>query len=265
MQFTVYVDESGEAGISKVRTGNQPGASPYFVLGAVVAQPTAEVHGKNAITSFKEEIGKSAWKHATELRHSEKVYLARELGRLPVRYFAVVSNKATLKEYKGRIDGNPQKFYNKCTKYLLECICTYLSPHLKDGSELRVVFEKRNHDYGKMIRFLQAVKEKPLYRQSKSLRLLNPFSITTKEKGEDEMLDAADFVAHAVFQCANRSRNNFGIPEPRYFVEMSSRFAGDKDGRLLGVGLKCIHSLEQVGLDADIERLIKSVRCKKPR
>jgi len=254
-QFNVYIDESGDVGIGKVRQGNSLGASPYFVLGAVVCQPTAEVHVKNAVMEFKKQIGKSSWKHATDLGHAEKVLLSRELGRLPVRFFGLVSNKATLAEYKNEINSNPQKFYNKCVKYLLESVCSYLSTKISSDEDLRVVLEKRNHDYDAMLRYLNAVRENPLYEQSKSLKLLNPFGISTMEKGESEMLEVADFVAHAIFQCVNRSKHNYEIPEPRYFREISSRFAGSAKGDVLGVGLKCLHSLEDVRLDHDVETL----------
>lgn len=120
--------------------------------------------------------------------------------------------------------------------------------------------EKMNHDYSKLINFLNAVKNNPLYPQSASLALLNPFSISTKPKGEDTMLDIADFVAHAVYQCLNRTPTNYSIPEPRYLREMCSRLAGDKQNRALGVGLKCIHSLQKIDADPEIQEFFKSIK-----
>lgn len=264
LKFNIYIDESGEAGITKIRSGNSYGASPYFVMGAVVCPPTAEVHAKNIFAEFCRDIGKTSWKHATDLSHSEKVYLSRELGRLPVRYFAVISNKATLNDYKEEIEGSAHKFYNKCAQYLLEIICAYLRPRITSSDDISVVFEERNHDYDAMRRLLVRVKENPIRPQSKVLQSLNPFSITAEPKGATEMLEIADFVAHAVFQCANKSRNNFEIPESRYLKEISSRFAPDKNGKILGVGLKPIHKLEQLGLDPDVVEVLKSCRAKLP-
>lgn len=221
MSFTVYIDESGEAGISKVRDESNPGASPYFVLGAVVCQPTAEVHAANAMDQIRQAIKRKSWAHATDLNHHEKVFLAREISRLPVRYFATISFKKTLSGYKGQISGNAQKYYNKCVVYLLESIFSYLAAHLVAGADVRIIFERRNHDYDAMLRYLQKVKNNPIYPQSKVLKHLNPFSISSKLKGEDPMLDIADFVAHAVYQCTNRTPQNFGIPEPRYFRRLA--------------------------------------------
>ncbi len=152
MSFTIYIDESGDAGISKIASPQSGGSSPYFVLGAVVCQPTAEIHAKNAISLARETFGKKKWKHATQLGHFERVYLARELGRLPVRYFAVVSNKHTLGDYGSDIEWDPHKFYNKCIVYLLEIICSYLSNVVFSENDLRVVLERRNHNYDRLIR-----------------------------------------------------------------------------------------------------------------
>ena len=70
MPFSVYIDESGEAGIKKVREGAQPGASPYFVVGAAVFQSESEGLAREFIANFRREIGKDNWKHATDLKHT---------------------------------------------------------------------------------------------------------------------------------------------------------------------------------------------------
>lgn len=264
LKLNVYIDESGEAGIAKIREGNSPGASPYFVMAAVVCEPTAEILAKNLVEEVKDRIGRRKWKHATDLKHAQKVFFARELNRLPVRYFAVVSKKSTLGEYSDDIEHNAHKFYNKCAQYLLESICSYIMPHVSSEDDISVYFEEMNHDYDAMIRLLLKVKKNPIRRQSRSLRILNPFCISAIKKGRNEMLEIADFVAHAVYQCANVSETNFGIPEPRYFTELSSRFAGGRQHSPIGTGLKFVHDLADVGLEPAIEEMFKSVVVSPP-
>lgn len=177
----------------------------------------------------------------------------------------MISNRSTLGEYNADIDGNAHKFYNKCAQYLLESICTYLKPHLNSDEDIDVRFEEMNHDYDKMRRFLGRIRENLIYPQSRSLSFLNPFGISTLKKGESEMLEVADFVAHAVYQCANRIEANFGIPEPRYFSEMSSRFAGCDKGLPDGIGLKFIHDLASMQLEPEIEALFSNFRVVPPK
>ncbi len=264
MPFSVYIDESGDAGIRRVRAESQPGASPYFVLGASVFQAESEILAKEKLAKFRDDIGKRSWQHATDLGHYEKVYFARCLKNLPVRFFSVISNKATLGDYKSTINSDSQKFYNKCAVYLLERICDYLGRQGVSEDEIKVIFEERNHDYDRMIRYVAKVRERPIYSQSKSLSILNPSFITTRRKEEVDLLDIADFVSHAVYQCSNKSKSNYGIPEPRYFTEIVSRFASDARGNVLGVGLKCIHSLEQLELDSDIQALFAHAKAPIP-
>ncbi|MBL9073099.1 DUF3800 domain-containing protein [Tabrizicola sp.] len=257
----MFIDESGEAGISKVRTDSSRGASPYFVLGAAVFQPASEIHARTVLAEVKNTITKKSWRHATELDHAAKVLLARRCSELHGRFFAVVSNKSTLGEYKDLIESDPQKFYNKCLKYLLELICSYLQRVRVQPDQLSVILEHRNHDYDAMYRYLSTVKENPLYEESKSLSILNVFAISPIEKGKEELLEYADFVSHAVYQLTNKSAANYGIPEPRYSQEMSKRFAADTQGKILGSGIKCIHSLDQLELNRDIVRILEATRA----
>ncbi|EBA07721.1 DNA topoisomerase IV subunit B [Sagittula stellata E-37] len=176
----------------------------------------------------------------------------------------MISNKATLKEYKDTINFDSQRFYNKCLKYLLEKVLSYLSDTDYNPNQLRVVLEERNHDYDAMLRYFEKVKKNPLYLQSQVFSGFNPFCITKLKKGQDEAMEVADFVSHAVYQLANKTIANFEIPETRYFTELSSRFAGDHSCNVLGTGIKCIHTLEQLQLDPDVAALLAVTKCKAP-
>lgn len=112
-----------------------------------------------------------------------------------------------------------------------------------------------------MIRFLGKVKENPFYAESRVLKLLNPFSITSVPKGEEDILEVADLIAHGLFQCVNKSKSNYHIPEYRYFEEFQSRFGADDKGIILNTGLKCIHSLEGIGLDKNISDKFRLARA----
>ena len=86
-RFTVYIDESGDAGLAKIRSGDSHGASPFFVLGATVVQHETKPRAYAKLEEIRDEIGKKKWKHATDLDHPRKVYFARQLASLNVRLF----------------------------------------------------------------------------------------------------------------------------------------------------------------------------------
>lgn len=260
MVSKIFIDESGETGISKVRSGKKSGASPYFVMAAAVMPEAATINARQVLKDAMATIPKK-WKHATDLNHSQTVYLAREMAKPNLRFFAVVSNKATLGDYANMIEFEPHKFYNKCAVYLLERIGKYLMAKGLEDEVPEVCFEKRNHDYDAMRRFIGKIKDNPLHEDAKYLQVFNPFAISAREKHEEELLKYADIAAHAVYQCANKSEANFGIPEPRYLEELAPKFGVDMSGKILGTGLKCIHSIEQLKLDMDVTRKLKALRA----
>jgi len=260
LSVTVFIDESGEAGISKIRSEKSPGASPYFVLAAAVMPPAACIHAKKVLAEVESQVFKK-WDHATDLSHSQTVFWSRRASENNLRFFAVVSNKQTLGEYSVKIRENPEKFYNKCAVYLLERVGKYLLARNVVQEPPTVIFEHRNHDYDAMRRYIGKIKENPMHTDARFLRAINPFAIVTRAKSDEPLLKYADLAAHAVYQCTNKTRANHMIPEPRYLEELSKRFGADERGNIVGNGIKCIHNLEQLELDKDVEEKIRRMKA----
>jgi hypothetical protein len=260
---TVLIDESGDTGVSVLRSEGQRGSSNYFTMGAAVFQPTTLMAARQLLERLQSEFRKTKpWRHATDLNHSQKVYFCRELTKLNVRFFGIMSNKNTLGEYAEEIAWEPDKFYNKCAKYLLERVGSYLTHFDKDLVEPQIVFEKRNHDYDAMIRYLAKVRKNPIYSQSNGLSTINPFGIISCTKEQEAALRVADMVSHALYACVNKAPENFGIVEPRYLKELSARFAADGAGKIIGTGLKFIHSASDMQFDKDLSDQLHGLRAR---
>jgi hypothetical protein len=117
--YTLLVDESGEAGIGKIRSGSLGGASPYMTLGAVLI----ENRSRDTLEKLLDEIRKDFKRkslHCSELNHYQLIHYARQIAKQRVRLFGVISRKATLGPYKSAISDDNKKYYNKCVQYLLE-------------------------------------------------------------------------------------------------------------------------------------------------
>lgn len=261
MACKIFIDESGEAGITKIRSQTTGGASPYFVLAAAVMPPAAAVHAGSVLRDVNERFSPKNWDHATDLNHSQTVFWARSATEVNLRFFAVISNKSTLGDYAELIRNNPDKFYNKCAVYLLERVGKYLSAKGLTSETPDIIFERRNHDYDAMRRYIGKIKDKPLHEDAKFLRVFNPFAIIARGKDEDPLLKYADIAAHSVYQCVNKTPTNFGIPEPRYLDELSRRFGADEKGNVLGTGIKCIHTLDDLQLDDEIKSRLLRMRA----
>lgn len=261
MPCKIFIDESGEAGITKVRSETSGGASPYFVLAAAVMPSATAIHAGSVLEEVNEKFSPKKWDHATDLNHSQTVFWARNATNVNLRFFAVISNKSTLGEYAELIKNNPDKFYNKCAVYLLERVGKYLSAKGLASDPPEIIFERRNHDYDAMRRYIGKIKDNPLHEDARFLRIFNPFAIVARGKDEDPLLKYADIAAHSVYQCVNKTPTNFGIPEPRYLDELSRRFGADEKGIILGTGIKCIHNLDQLMLDSDIRSRLHRMRA----
>lgn len=260
MKCYVYVDESGDLGIKSFRADGSIGASPYFVLAAAVMPNAARMAARTLLDSVHTSIPKT-WKHATDLNHMQTVFFCRRAATLNIRFFAVISNKSTLNEYAEEIEWNPHKFYNKCSHYLLECVGKYMVTNGFTSDFPDVVFEDRNHDFDTLIRYTQKIKDKPHHPNASYMRHFNPMAFVTRAKHEEPLLKFADLAAHAVYQCVNKIEKNFGITEPRYLDELSSRFGCDQKGVVLGTGIKCIHTLDDLNLDQEIHTKFQRLRA----
>lgn len=266
MGFTVLIDESGDTGISKLRSEARGGSSPFFVMGAIVFNRSTEMLARKKLNELQTLFGKKKlWKHAADLNHAQKVKFSKEIAAMKCRTYGLISYKPTLADYASEIDWDPHKFYNKCIKYLLEIIFRDLSEFQPTWDGQRIVVEQRNHDYDALRRYLSKVKDNPIYPQSKVLTHLNPFSITQKDKSEEDLLRFADFVSNALYSCVNLTPDNFSIPEPRYLKEISGRFGASASGEVLGTGIKCIHRLEDMKIKSEIREILLGLRAMPPR
>lgn len=262
MTCTVFIDESGDTGLSTIRSSLRGGSSDYFTMGAVVMQPATMTVARKLLDQLQSDFNKQKrWKHATNLNHSQKLRFCKTVSQLHVRFFGLISYKPTLGAYAKEIDWEPDKFYNKCAKYLLERVGEYIQRIGPALSDPQIIFEERNHNYDTMIRYISAVKENPIYEQSKALEAINPFGITKRSKQDEDLLRLADLVSHALYACVNKTPENFGITEPRYLCELAPRFAADDKGRVLGTGIKPIHDLTKMALDPEILTTINGLRA----
>ena len=257
--LTLYVDESGEAGIKKVRVNGAPGASPYMTLGAALIADRHRADFEATLHAIREEIRKKHL-HCSELNHYQILHYCRRLMSLEMTLFGVISRKDTLGQYKERIDGDSHKYFNKCVQYLLERVGWYMEAYSIPKSEVAIVFEKANRDYGRMENFLWQVQSTPLQPMAKKLSHLDVSSIEARDKGEESLLKVADLVAHALFRCVDKRASNMNICEPRYLRELGPKFFGNPTTcKVTGAGLYCVHQPSHLKLDQDVEVVVREL------
>ncbi|MFC6489925.1 DUF3800 domain-containing protein [Nitratireductor sp. GCM10026969] len=263
-RFTIFIDESGEAGIEKVRSASSVGASPYMTLGASLIGNRSRKAIEDTLDKIGAEIGKSPL-HCSQLKHYQLLHFVRQITQQKMRLFGVISRKATLGSYKAAIADDSSMYYNKCAQYLLERVGWFMEAREILPENLDIIFEKANVDYERMRNLLWTCQSTPKHPHTKKLQHIDIRNIAIKKKSEEPLLQLADLVAHALYKCVDKQDKNFGIPEPRYLRELAPHFFGHPETQsVVGAGLYCVHSTRDLKLASEVEEVFNSMVANHP-
>lgn len=247
MNYTLFVDESGDQGLRKVRSKlRSHGASEYLTLGAVLVPDFLLESYRDELRKVSTLIGEKPL-HCVDLKHFEVCAFCREVCRLKVCFFGVVSQKSTLGDYKGKIEGDrqAQSYYNKCSHYLLEMVGGFVEQSHSRVDEIAIIFEEKNHDYDRLRNYISTVRAKPMNERAKLLQNIDPAKIVSMKKSEEPLLAIADLVAHGLLQAFSAGPKNYGFPEQRYLRELKHKFWSDPgSGQIADYGINFIKKYE---------------------
>jgi len=263
-RFVLLVDESGEAGISRVRASGSPGASPYMTLGAALVLRSQRDQLNLKLNNLREEFG-VATLHCSRLKHQQIVRFCREIAEMRIRLFGLISLKKTLGTYRSDIESDSKKYYNKCVQLLLERVGFFMQHHKFPPNDLEIVFEKANVDYVRMKSLIHLCQKNPHRPNTKRLRAIDAQNIIAKSKEQEPLLQIADLVAHALYKCVDKTSANAHVTEPRYVKELQSRFFGHPEtNSVVDGGLFCVHQPWQLQLDRDVLEVINTLTADPP-
>jgi len=155
--YIAYIDEAGDPGLKKVRPIDEGGSSEWLVLSAVLMRQKWEPDVVGWVDSIRNDIGIRQRRdlHYRDLSPTRRRVVASRLGELPVRAFALCSNKKNMRGYRNaRAEKIPSQewFYNWCLRLLLERVTAYCAERThKDYGEtrkLKIEFSRRGgHRY----------------------------------------------------------------------------------------------------------------------
>jgi hypothetical protein len=261
-KYKLLIDESGEAGISKIRSSLSGGASPYMTLGAAIVPADQCEYLLEQLTFIASQVDKD-FLHCSELKHAQKVFYARSASKFKMRLFGVISKKETLGTYKQDISNDSKMYYNKCAQYLLERVGMFMEERQIDKGDLEIIFEEANCDYEKLKNLIRTCQRNPLHTNSAKLKFIDVDNFLIKSKKDEPLLQIADLVAHSLYKCIDKQPKNFHIPEPRYLQELSSRFFGNSsNNKVVNYGIYCVHSTADLSLDLDIKNAIDQLEAR---
>lgn len=128
--YIAYIDEAGDPGLKRVRPIDENGASEWLVLSAVVMRAMREPYVLEWVQDIVTELGIKQRNdlHYRTLSPTRKLTAGGRIAMLPIRAFAVCSNKKNMRGYRNlRAEKIPsqQWFYNWCVRLLLERVTAF--------------------------------------------------------------------------------------------------------------------------------------------
>jgi Protein of unknown function (DUF3800) len=219
--YIAYIDESGDPGIRGVHPIAQGGASEWFSLGAVVIQSPKKAEPVMWVKDIHAAIRtKRVDLHFKHMKLGQQILTCQSIAKLPVRCFALVSNKKNMSGYANAkaeaargASGN-ETFYNFCARILLERTTDFVLAHSMQQhgkpKHLHVIFSERGGvRYSQTIAYLDLLvnqarsKTTFLNRREIKWQVMHPQLITSAPHGKVAGLQLADSVASAFCYAAD--------------------------------------------------------------
>lgn len=237
--FVAYVDESGDEGFKFLP--NEQGSLRWFVLSALVVRKENDLQVVTLAKQAREILRKEPKKplHFRELKHEQRVPLARLIGGASVRTVSVLIHKPSIHEPEV-FQQQAYALYRYATRLLVERV-SWLCRDAKrtghgDGS-VEIVFSNRSAmSYDDLRGYLLKLRDDGTERDVRvDWSVVDPAKIKAINHDQLAGLQLADAVASGVFFSVHR--NPYGEVEDRYLRLLAKTVYRNKE-RTEGYGLK---------------------------
>lgn len=214
--YVAYIDEAGDPGLKKVRPIDPDGASEWLVLSAVVMKAMREPHVLGWVQNIIDDLGikQRSDLHYRRLSPTRKVSAGNAIAALPIRTFAVCSNKKNMRGYRNpRAEKIPsqQWFYNWCVRLLLERVTAFCAARTDadygERRRIKIEFSERGgHRYSQTsayhyyLRLQQQGGKVYLTKREPVTAMLDWDLMEAYPHGQRAGLQLADFTASAFHQ-----------------------------------------------------------------
>ena len=227
--FIAYIDEAGDEGFGKLKTADGNGGQSRWLLIGACLVGAEDDHKLPALRDaiLKRLPGNRRDLHFRDLNHDQRVFVAQEIGKMPVGAAVTFSHKATLPGSKWEpVFRQKGYLYNYLVRWLLERLTLECCPLPGEGTNtLRLVFSRRGGtDYATMRDYLILMRDgRELMQPVRSIRweVLDVNNIAVEAHKKWAGLQIADCITSAFFQAVET--NPYGNVETRYAEELRPR------------------------------------------
>ena len=228
--YIAYIDEAGDPGLNRVRPLDENGASEWLVLSAIVMKAKREAEVVDWVDRIRTGIGVTQRRHLhyRDLSPSRKLAVTTAMADLPLRAFAICSNKKNMRGYhnpRAAKIPSQQWFYNWCVRLLLERVTAFCDNRaLEDYGKremIKIEFSRRGgHHYSQTrayhyyLRFQQQGGAIFLQKREPVTKMLSTDLMEDFPHFERAGLQLADAVASSFYQAIDCLGPGGWLPEP---------------------------------------------------
>ncbi len=237
--FVAYIDESGDEGFKFLP--QEQGSSRWFVLSALVIRKENDLQVVQLAKQAREILKKDAKKvlHFRDLKHEQRVPLARLIGAAPMRTVSVLIYKPSICEPE-IFQQQAYALYRYATRLLVERVSWLCRDHRRTGhgdGTVELVFSNRSAmSYDDLRNYLQKLKSGDGDSDARvEWSVVDLDRIRAVNHDQLAALQLADAVASGVFYAVHR--NPYSEVEDRY-LRLMARTVYCHKGRTEGYGLK---------------------------
>lgn len=236
--FVAYIDESGDEGFT---FGVANRSSEWFVLSAIVIRKKNDLSIVEACRSIRRTLGKPVGYtvHFRDLKHDQKVAVACEVSKIPMRTISIVCHKPSMTETEYLLEKNKLYFY--LSRFLFERVSWLCRDNriAKEGDgTAEIVFSNRSSmPYDEFRKYVDLLHHRSTERGDVEMDwgAIDSSRVCSYPHKLRAGLQIADIVASSVFSAFEQNR--FGNTEPRYARELA-KVAYRHKKKLLGYGVK---------------------------
>lgn len=238
--FVAYIDESGDEGFTFHADGS--GSSRWLILSALIMRKENDKEVVDTAKTARELLEKPEKfpLHFRDLKHDQRVALARLVGQMNSRTVSVLVHKPDISDAEN-FQREAYSLYRYASRLLLERVswlCRDHRPKQDTGNgRVELIYSNRSAmSYDVLREYLVRLREES---DRKEIRIdwnvIDPTHVKAVNHDQLAGLQLADAVATSVFYAV--TPNRFGDIEDRY-LRLIGRTIYRHEGRAEGYGLK---------------------------
>jgi Protein of unknown function (DUF3800) len=217
--YIAYIDEAGDPGLKRVRPIDDEGGTEWLILSAVVIRTPREPLVKGWVEDLISELGIKQRNdlHYRTLSPTRKIAAGERIATLPLRGFAVCSNKKNMRGYRNKRAekiSSQQWFYNWCIRLLLERVTAFCASRTQQDygkvMPIKIEFSERggirysqSAAYQYYLGLQQEGDKIYLKKREPVMKMLDWDLMEAHAHADRAGMQLADFVASAFFQAAD--------------------------------------------------------------